>query len=139
MSHTTPQTQTHTVLFVDDDVEALDTWVQRFQSYSPNYRVLKTHTVESAIDLCCCQKMDCVVLDLDMGDASGFDVLLSLVPDRNCREIAVVVLTHLVNPTIHALTVENGAHACLVKQRTSPQQLDNAIQTAIASRQRHDH
>jgi hypothetical protein len=30
------------------------------------------------------------------------------------------------------MTLENGAHACLVKAGTSPQDLDNAIQHGIA-------
>jgi DNA-binding NarL/FixJ family response regulator len=68
-----------------------------------------------------------------MDNASGFEVLIALVPNQEHRQIAVVVLTHLSNPTLHKMAVECGAHACLLKQRTSPQLLDQAIQTAIAS------
>ena len=99
--------------------------------------MLKADTVKSALDVCRDQKMDCVVLDLDMDDASGFEVLLALVPDRKQRQTAVVVLTRLVNPTLYKMAVECGAQACLVKQRTSPQLLDQAIETAIASTQGH--
>jgi DNA-binding NarL/FixJ family response regulator len=99
--------------------------------------VLKVDTVKSALDVCRDQEMDCVVLDLDMDDASGFEVLLALVPDRKHRQIAVVVLTRLIHPILHTMTVEYGALACFVKQCTSPQLLDQAIQTAIASTQDH--
>ena len=134
---TSPQIHTHTILLVDDDVETLDTWAKGLQDCSSHYTVLKADTVQSAIDLCRKQKMDCVVLDLDMDDASGFEVLLTLVPNRKHREIAVVVLTRLISPILHNMTVEYGAQACLVKQRTSPQLLDQAIQTAIASIEGH--
>jgi CheY-like chemotaxis protein len=55
-------------------------------------------TVKSALEVCRDQKMDCVVLDLDMDDASGFEVLLALVQDRKDRQIAVVVLTRPYQP-----------------------------------------
>jgi len=91
---TSPTTQTHTILLVDDDAETLDTWAKGLEECC-NYTVLKADTVKSALDVCRDQKMDCVVLDLDMDDASGFEVLLALVPDRKHRQIAVVVLTRL--------------------------------------------
>ena len=62
----------HTVLIVDDNREALDTWAKGLQECSSRYNVLKADTVSSALDLCRYQRIDCVVLDLDMNDASGF-------------------------------------------------------------------
>ena len=136
-SITSPKSQTHTILLVDDDAETLDTWSKGLEECC-NYTVLKADTVKSALEVCRGdQKMDCVVLDLDMDDASGFEVLLALVPDRKHQQIPVVVLTRLVNPTLHKMALECGAQACLIKQRTSPQLLDQAIETAIASTQRH--
>ena|SRR5688572_11294096 len=139
MPDTYRQTQSQTILFVDDDFEALDTWAKGLQECSPNYTVLKADTVKAALDVCCDRQIDCVVLDLDMDEASGFEVLLSLVPDREHRENPVVVLTRLINPTLHELAVEYGAQACLVKRRTSPQLLHQAIRTAIASVHSHPH
>lgn len=78
-------------------------------------------------------KVDCVVLDLDMDDSSGFEVLLHLIPDRKRPEIAVVVLTRLKNPILQETVLHHGAQACLVKQCTSAGDLDGAIQKAIVS------
>ncbi len=136
MLPTADQTETYTVLLIDDDVEALDTWANDLQDGSCRYTVLKANTVKAGLDFHCSQKIDCVVLDLDMNDASGFEVLFTLVPDRAHRTIAVVVLTRLLNSILHSMAVEYGAQACLVKQRTSPQLLDEAIQTAIVSVQK---
>lgn len=133
MPPTSPQTQTHTILFVDDDQDDLHTWANRLRHCSSSYTVLKASTVKAALDLCSYQKVDCVVLDLDMNDVSGFEVLFTLVPDRKRREMAVVVLTHLISQSLHQMAVEYGAQACLVKQHTSPHLLDQAVQAAITS------
>ena len=125
----------HTVLIVDDNREALDAWAKGLQECSSRYNVLKADTVRSALDLCRYQRIDCVVLDLDMNDASGFEVLFTLIPDRHHRQIAIVVLTRLVSSSVHEMAVEFGAMTSLVKRLTSPQQLHTAIQTAIASTQ----
>jgi DNA-binding NarL/FixJ family response regulator len=83
--------------------------------------------------VCQDQQVDCVVLDLDMGDSSGFEVLLHLIPDRKRPEMATVVLTHLQNPTLRDTALYHGAQAYLVKQSASAQDIDHAIQQAIIS------
>ena len=95
--------------------------------------VLKAQTVRAALDLCQYQKVDCVVLDLDMDDSSGFEVLLRLIPDHKRPKVAVVVLTRLRNPNLHETALYQGAQACLVKQLTSARDLDEAIQKAVFS------
>jgi DNA-binding NarL/FixJ family response regulator len=78
------------------------------------------------------QKVDCVVLDFDM-PMSGYFTLMELVPDQERPQIAVVTLTCLVHPVLCELTKQNGAQDRLVKQHTSADDLDHAIQKAIAS------
>jgi CheY-like chemotaxis protein len=120
---------------IDDNPEDLESWSKGLAESSSQYSILKAETVKEGLNLCQYHKVDCVVLDLDMDDSSGFEVLLSLIPDPKHPEIAVVVLTHLKNPTLHETVLHHGAQACLVKQRTSPELLDQAIKTAIASTQ----
>ena len=79
------------------------------------------------------QEVDCVVLDLDLSGSSRFQFLLDLVPDRNCPEIAVIIFTRLQNPTLANMSLENGAHAYLIKQQTSAAALDKAIQKAVTA------
>ena len=76
--------------------------------------------------------VDCVLLDLDM-PVSGFHALLELIPDRTRPPIAVIILTHLNHPNLFEMAKHNGAQACLLKQATSANDLDLAIQEAIAS------
>ncbi len=128
------QSSTHdTVLFVDDNSEDIDNWSNHLKNSSSHYAIVSVSSVEAALVLVRHQRVDCVVLDLDLPQSSGFVLLLALVPDRHRPRIPIVVLTRLRNPALHRMTVENGAHACLVKSETSAQDLDNAIQQAIVS------
>ena len=122
-----------TVLLIDDNPEDLESWSKGLAESSSQYSILKAGTVKEGLNLCQDHKVDCVVLDLDMDDSSGFEVLLSLIPDPKRPEIAVVVLTRLKNPTLHETVLHHGAQACLVKQRTSAMDLSDAIQQAIVS------
>ena len=133
MALTLPHSSSATVLMIDDNAEDLDSWSKLLVGSSTQYLILKAQTVRAGLDLCQYQEVDCVVLDLDMDDSSGFEVLLHLIPDRKRPEIAVVVLTRLKNPTLHETVLHHGAQACLVKQCTSARNLGDAIQKAIAS------
>ena len=74
----------------------------------------------------------CVVLELALPDKAGFKTLVELVPIPSRPRIAVVVLTLMTQPGIWRLAKENGAYACLVKEFTSGDDLDRAIQRAVA-------
>jgi len=122
-----------TVLMIDDNPEDLEYWSKLLRVSSSNYSILKAQSVRAGLDLCQYQKIDCVIVDLDMGDSSGFEVLLTLIPGRKRPEIAVVVLTRLRNPSLHETVLYHGAQAYLVKQLTSADALDKAIQKAVTS------
>ena len=72
-----------------------------------------------------------------MSGASGIVVScefrFQFVPDRKAPQVPVIVLTRLWNPTFHQLTLDNGAQAHFVKNRTSVQDLDKAIEQALAA------
>jgi CheY-like chemotaxis protein len=118
---------------IDDNAEDLEAWSKLLAESSSRYVILTAQTVRTGLAFCRDQKVDCVVLDLDMDDSSGFEVLLSLIPDPKRPPIAVVVLTRLTNPTMHDTVLHHGAQACLVKRRTSAIDLREAIEKAIVS------
>ena len=121
-----------TVLVIDDNHEDLKYWCEALRNSAHNYTVLGALDGQSGLELCRSQRIDCVVLDLDMLE-SGFYVLFGLIGDRTRPAIAVVILTHLNNPNLFEMAKHNGAQACLVKQTTSAQDLDHAIQNAVAA------
>ena len=85
----------------------------------------------TALDLCGRQPIDCVVLELDLPDMSGFEVLAKLVPAAGRPEIAVVVHTSLTNAYLLELALANGARAALHK--TSGDLLEQSILKAIGT------
>jgi CheY-like chemotaxis protein len=127
------QESTLKVLLIDDNADDLTAWSSQLQRCAPQYFVLKADSVSSALERCKDQPIDCVVLDLDLPQSSGFELLFELVPDRNQPKVPVIILTRLRNPALHQMTLDNGAQACLVKAFTSPQDLDAAIQKAITT------
>ena len=121
-----------TILIIDDNEEDRKYWSDSLRQSPANYTVLESSNATAGLDLYRARSIDCVVLDLDMPE-SGFHVLLELIPDRHRPKVAVVVLTHLPHPNLFEMAKHNGAQACLLKQSTSQQELDDAIQQALAA------
>ena len=78
------------------------------------------------------QTIDCVVVEIDLPDMSGFQVLASLVPRASRPETAVVVYTSLPNPYLSELALKNGARAALRKIAPVTNLLDRSILDAIS-------
>ena len=121
-----------TIVLIEDNKEDLQYWSKTLRSAPFNYTVLESSDAQSGLELCREHAIDCVLLDLDMPE-SGFHVLLELIPNRTHPRIPVIILTHLPHPNLWEMAKHNGAQACLLKQRTSAQDLHCAIQTAITS------
>jgi DNA-binding NarL/FixJ family response regulator len=92
-------------------------------------RLLKPQT---GLDLYRSRRIDCVVLEISLPDQMGFKALVELVPLASRPQVAVVVLTLLTHPGVWRLAKETGAHACLAKEFTTGEDLDRAIQRAVA-------
>ena len=73
------------------------------------------------------------MLELDLPDMSGFEVLVNLVPRVHQPAIAVIVLTRLANQYLLAAALKNGAQAAFYKPATSGDMLDKAILKAIST------
>jgi CheY-like chemotaxis protein len=126
------KSQPKTIVLIEDNEEDLQYWSRTLRSAPFNYTVLESSDAQSGLDLCRDGAIDCVLLDLDMPE-SGFHVLLELIPNRSRPRIPVIILTHLPHPNLWEMAKHNGAQACLLKQRTSAEELHCAIQTAISS------
>ena len=122
---------TCTILLIDDDRGHLQFWSAALRDCSPHYLVLEASCREEASRHTQLENVDCVVLDLDLPDSSGFSILFDLIPDRAQPQIAVVILTQLLSPNLQHMALHNGAQACLIKQQTSPRELNDAIRHAI--------
>ena len=120
------------VLFIDDNAADRKFFAEGLKQYSPDYRIFEASDGESGLALYRSQRIDCVMLELNFPDQSGFEVLVSLVPIARRPNVAVIVLTRLMHRGLWELVKLNGAYACLRKDYTSAEALDHTIHSAIA-------
>jgi CheY-like chemotaxis protein len=123
---------TTSVLFIDGNTADRTFFVEELERRSSDYRILEATDGESGLALCRSQRIDCVVLAVELPDGSGFSVLVDLVPIVRRPSIAVLMLTSNTQRGLHQIAIQNGAYACFVKSFTSGEDLDRAIQRAVA-------
>jgi DNA-binding response OmpR family regulator len=63
------------VLLIDNDPQYLDCRTQRLRASSTNYDVVQAATGRLGLDICARQPVDCVLLEIDLPDMSGFEVI----------------------------------------------------------------
>lgn len=126
-----PCSSAPTVLLIDSHKEDREYWAHRLAIRSPEYVVLEADTGEAGLAICRWQRVDCVLVELDLPDMSGFEVLIKLVPRARHPEIAVIVLTRLALKPMGDLALKNGAQGYLVKSHISGDALSRAIHEAI--------
>ena len=121
------------ILLIDGHRAEREYYAQLLRISSPAFDVLHVATGRVGLGLCQQQLVDCVVLELDLDDISGFEVLLRLIPRVWHPKIAVIILTRLENPYLLEAAITNGAQAALHKSTTSGDALVTAILTAMST------
>jgi CheY-like chemotaxis protein len=121
------------ILIVDSDDKARYDLAEQLKDLSPSLVVSHAVIGRTALEFLDSHVVDCVVLELDLDDMSGFEVLHALVPSPSKPRIAVVVRTHLTHPSLLSVAKQNGAQAALVKNSTPPEMIHSAIAQAMAA------
>jgi DNA-binding NarL/FixJ family response regulator len=106
------------VLFIDANDADRKLFAEGLKHYSPDYRILEATDGASGLALYRSQRIDCIILELDFEDQSGFEVLVNLVPIAKRPNVAVIILTRLTHRGVWDLAMRNGAYACLLKAHT---------------------
>jgi DNA-binding NarL/FixJ family response regulator len=120
------------VLLIDSNDVERNYYADRLKQYESEYIVHEAATGEFGLAIYEAQPIDCVVLEFNLADMSGFEVLVRLVPIARQPDVPVIVLTHLSNHYLADLALKNGAFACLLKTDTAGDALDKMIQKAIS-------
>jgi DNA-binding NarL/FixJ family response regulator len=107
-------------------------YAQRLKDSLPDFVVVEAPTGRDGLAVCSFRKIDCVILEIDLPDMSGFEALVRLVPIVHHPEIAVIVLTRLTNQNLLDLAIKNGAQAALQKTVTSGDVLDQVVLKVVA-------
>jgi signal transduction histidine kinase/DNA-binding response OmpR family regulator len=84
---------TRTILVVDDEPDTLEMHARIVQAHSSINQVLKARNGKEALDLLHHQIVDLVLLDLQMPEMDGFEVLEAMRGMESLRKIPVIVVT----------------------------------------------
>ena len=125
--------QTTTVLLIDPNNEDRQYYSERLKISSKGYTVLEASNAERGLAICRAEQIDCVVTELHLPDMSGFQVLIRLNPIvHRSLHTPVIALSHFILPSIMEAAKKLGAHSYLLKSHSSCDDLERAIQKAIA-------
>src|SRR5437868_6226697 len=127
----TPELPTMRVLFIDGNSNDRALYGGGLRNCSADYQIIEAIDGQSGIAAYRAQRIDCVILELDLPVVSGFEVLVDLVPLVRRPNIAVIVLTRLTDRGLYTLARNNGAYVCFNKSHTSSDDLHRAINRAI--------
>jgi signal transduction histidine kinase/ActR/RegA family two-component response regulator len=109
-----PAGERQTVLCVEDNPTNL-MLVERVMLRRPHIRLVSTPNGQPVVELAKQSNVTLILLDLNLGDMSGSDVLLDLQQDAATAEIPVVVVSADATPTRVARLMGEGASAYLTK------------------------
>jgi signal transduction histidine kinase/DNA-binding response OmpR family regulator len=87
------QPATRTILVVDDEPGTLEMHARIVQSHSSHNRVLRARSGKEALELLHREIVDLVLLDLQMPEVDGFEVLAEMRTLESVRNIPVIVVT----------------------------------------------
>jgi len=128
----TPKSPITSVLLIDGSKNQRTYLADQLKSCSSYYEIVEASDGQSGLDLYRLRRIDCIVLEIDLPDRSGFEVLMTLVPRASKPRVAVILLTQHMHQGLWELAKKNGAYVCFVKQHTTGEDLDRAIQRAVA-------
>ncbi len=122
------------VLIVDNfppDREMYHRYLQADLEYE--YTLLEASSAEDGLGLCGVQSIDGILLDFSLPDLDGLEFLAELKKIPSGFHPPVIMITGQGNETIAAKAIKNGAEDYLVKNQITPQVLQLAVGSAIAS------
>lgn len=122
---------TRTLLVIDDSSVDREIYA-RFLARDPrhHYEILEAETGREGLDLLAERPVDCVVLDYNLPDTDGLDILDEL-RASNREQVPVVMLTGAGSEAIAVETMKRGCQDYVVKSAASADGLLQAVENAI--------
>ncbi|BCA55589.1 hypothetical protein W02_27290 [Nitrospira sp. KM1] len=120
------------ILFIDGDTDDHKYFVHRLKRIFPDDQILEAYSGNIGCEILRRERIDCLVLELDLPDMSGFQILANAVSAASAPKLPVIVLTRVANRDIWELAKKNGAYACLWKPCTTGDVLVTTIERGLA-------
>jgi DNA-binding NarL/FixJ family response regulator len=95
------------------------------------YQCVEHGSLEGACEAVRAAGPHCVLLDYHLHDGTGIEFLQRIDASAQAPEFAVVMLTGTGHESIAVESIQNGAHAYLLKDSLSPDRLRDAVEGAL--------
>jgi signal transduction histidine kinase/AraC-like DNA-binding protein len=125
-----------TILVVDNEPNTLDLHTRIVQSHSPSNRVLKAQTGIKALEIMAHETVDLVLLDLQMTEMDGFDVLDRMRAQERLQRIPVIVVTGQALTEAEMARLSRGVASVLEKGLFNVEETVAHIRSALEGRRR---
>jgi serine/threonine protein kinase/DNA-binding response OmpR family regulator len=123
------------LLVVDDDPAAREVILRRFGA--SGYRVVEAASGVDAQRVLAAEKVDVVVLDVSMPDASGYDILRVIRKEHKDAELPVIMVTSMDSPADIVAALDAGAND-YVRKGTDLRVLSARVRTQIRLKRAND-
>lgn len=95
------------------------------------YEFVETEHIDNAFEMIIRNAPDCLLLDYDLPDGKGTDLIEKITEHFGKNKIPIVMLSGSGSIEIAVETLRSGAHDYLVKSRVTPDELVRAVNNAI--------
>lgn len=119
------------VLVIEDDPILTKMYTEKLTS--EGFKVIAAADGETGLEMALKNKVDVILLDIMLPRISGTDLLEKLRQDERGKNMPVVALTNLADPTERDRATKLGVKAYLVKAMQSPQQVVDTIKESMKS------
>ena len=133
------ETETRTILVVDDDPNTLNLYARIVKSQSATNRILLANNGLRALEIIRKESVDLVLLDLQMPKLDGFAVLEAMREDSRTREIPVIVVTGLILSQEDIKRLNEGVAVILQKGLFSLDETVDHIETTLNQKNKLSH
>jgi signal transduction histidine kinase/AraC-like DNA-binding protein len=135
---TTPGERRHrrTILVVDDEPATLEMHARIARAHSSSNRILKARSGRQAIEVLRSEIVDLVLLDIQMPDLDGFQVLETMQSLESLRNIPVIVVTGQVLTEADMRRLNEGVAVVLSKGVFSTETTISQISSALEHRRK---
>lgn len=127
---------TRNILVVDDEPNTLEMHTRVVQAHSASNRVLKARNGKEALELLRYEIVDLVLLDLQMPEMDGFEVLEAMRAVESTSKIPVIVVTGKILLESEMERLNQGVAAVLAKGLFSIEETIGHISTALEQKRR---
>jgi CheY-like chemotaxis protein len=130
-----PATKSRGILIVDDCPEDRERLGQLLSSWTDvEFRIFAAETAEGALDLLDREDVDCLLLDYNLPDADGVELLRNLRGGPYDRNLGIIILTGVGNELVAAEAFRRGADDYLPKPSITKRTLREAVDRTIEQR-----